>query len=677
MNTHRLTCFKTVVLLMGAAFLFGALASGQGPVPGGTQDPTQIPKYVTPLVIPPAMPKTGTVMDHGMVVDYYEIAARQFQQQILPAGFPKTTVWGYGSVKNARTFNYPAFTIEAKTYRPVRVKWINDLKDPRTGHYLPPLLPVDQTIHWANPPAGPGYQDSHGMDPAPYTGPMPTVVHVHGAHVQPDSDGYPEAWYLPNANNIPAGYATQGTHYGQYVSSTPQPGAAIFQYPNDQPGATLWYHDHALGLTRLNVWAGLAGFYLLRDRIGDLLEQLPGPAPATYGEPPRKAYEIPILIQDRSFNADGSLFYPDNRAFFEGLTPDQLQIPFMPDPAVGGMSDVSPIWNPEVFGNVMVVNGVTWPYLNVEARRYRIRFLNGCNARTLFLQFDRPQNFWQIGAEGGFLPAPVELAQLRIAPAERADVIIDFTHVPPGTVLTLLNLGPDYPYQGGIPNIDFPASDPGTTGQVMQFRVVRRTSADRSTPPSHLHLPPLPVLEDATATRQVSINELDSSTVFYTVDADGNLVFDPLNPDPFGPVNSMLGTVNSDGTPNPMRWGDPITENPELNSTEIWELRNYTEDVHPLHLHLVQFQVLEREDAFGNITPPEPWEMGYKDTVMVFPGGITRIKAKFDIEGLYVYHCHMLEHEDNELMRPYYVGVLPAGMKAPTPAPDQPVQQLK
>jgi len=588
---------------------------------------------------------------------------REFPQQILPAGMPMTTVWSYGSATHPGTFNYPAFTIEAKWNRPVRVKWINDLVDPATGNFLPHLLPVDQTLHWANPPGGEAGKDTRGTDPTPYLGPVPIVTHVHGAHVGPESDGYPEAWWLPNANNIPAGYATEGTRYDQYDPTNTEPGTAVFQYPNDQDAATLWYHDHTLGMTRVNVYAGPAGFYLLRGGPTDApAGVLPGPAPA-HGDPPgMQYYEIPIVIQDRSFYEDGSLFYPEDRAFFEGLLPDQLQIPFIPEDAFGGPSDVSAIWNPELFGNTMVVNGTTWPMLEVEPRRYRFRFLNGCNSRFLILEnVTAPPNtaptFWQIGADGGFLPAPVELNSLLIGPAERADVIVDFTGLAVGTEIYLINEGPDEPYGGGVPGVDFDPADPATTGQVMKFVVVPLASVDTSVPPAMLTLPAIPPLGPATNTRQVSLNEEESATVLVVVDDDGNVVFDPDDPEaePFGPIAAKLGTLNPDGTGNPLLWMDPITEDPILGSTEIWEIHNLTMDAHPIHLHLVQFEVLDRTPFGGATMPPEVWETGFKDTVIAYPGEVTRVKAMFDWLGLYVWHCHIIEHEDNEMMRPYEV----------------------
>jgi spore coat protein A len=614
------------------------------PLPGGSLDPTTIPKYQLPLIIPPAMPRVRKMrMRGGRNGDYYEIAVRQFQQQILPPGLPMTTVWSYGSARHPGSFNYPAFTIEAKWRQPVRVKWINDLKDPLTGNFLPHILPVDPTLHWANPPGGIEGRDSRPTfttTPGPYTGPVPIVTHLHGGHTTQESDGYAEAWYLPAAGNIPPGYATEGSWYDAFKTEfynqwgvVWEPGTAVFQYANDQRATTLWYHDHTLGMTRVNVYAGPAGFYLLRGGPDDrVIGVLPGPAPALGDPPGMRYYEIPIAIQDRSFNEDGSLFYPDSREFFDGFPG-----PYIPD------SDISPIWNPEFFGNTMVVNGRTWPYLEVEPRRYRFRFLNGCNSRFLILKFSDPNlTFWQIGTEGGFLPAPVELPQLLMGPAERADVIVDFGGFAPGTEILLHNIGPDEPFGGGIPGIDFPVADPDTTGQVMQFRVAPRLGQDRTTPPDQLILPPLVGLGPESYTRQVSLNEEDSAVLPNV-----------------GPRAALLGTLDDDGEPAPLMWDDPITENPALGATEVWEIYNFTEDAHPIHIHEVQFQVVERQPFEGTPYGPEPWETGYKDTVIAYPEEITRVRVLFDLPGRYVWHCHIVEHEDNEMMRPYFIGPMP------------------
>lgn len=636
-------------------------------VPGGTLPPDTIPKFATPLAIPPAMPRMSVLTTPAGVVDYYEIAVRQFAQQILPPGLPVTTVWGYGSPAHPGTFNYPAFTLEATCDRPVRVKWINGLVNGR-GRYLPHILPVDQTLHWANPPGGTAGRDMRGYDQAPYQGPVPIVTHVHGGHTGDESDGFPEAWFLPSATNLPRDYATEGSWYNVFKGKFNtkfgvawEPGSATFQYPNQQRATTLWYHDHTLGMTRVNVYAGPAGFYLVRGGADDLAGGLPGPAPAVGDPAGMSYYEIPIVIQDRSFNADGSLFYPDNRAFFEGLEPSKLRIPFIPDLACDGLpSDVSPIWNPEFFGNVTVVNGVSWPYLTVEQRRYRLRFLNGCDSRFLILKFDRPGlHFWQIGADGGFLPSPVRLEQLLIAPAERADVVVDFTDVPAGTEILLLNVGPDEPFGGGVPDVDFAAADPASTGQVMQLRVVPSKTVDVSLPPEQLVLPARARLAPESLTRQVSLNEEESQSVRAATRGNDMVMLacQSKKAEPFGPTAAKLGTLDADGNGVPRTWMEPVTENPQSGDTEVWEIHNFTEDAHPIHVHMVMFEVVNRENVeTGEVRPPEVWETGSKDTVVAYPGEITRVKATFDLEGRYVWHCHILEHEDNEMMRPYVVG---------------------
>jgi FtsP/CotA-like multicopper oxidase with cupredoxin domain len=622
-------------------------------------------------------------------------------------------VWGYGgkaaqSNRGLLIHNAPSLTIEAKWNTPVRVKWINELVD-ANGNYLPHLLPVDPTLHWANPTGGNMGRDmrpdftgktyvplAEFTDPTTeytqYTGPVPMVTHVHGAvGVADDSDGYAEAWYLPDlGNNLPAGYADRGTWYDFFAGKAAAaynvawgPGYATFQYPNKNRASTIWYHDHTLGMTRLNVYAGPAGFYIIRggpDGDGAVIDSrfgtpavLPGPAPKENDKfPPNKTYyEIPIAIQDRSFNTDGSLFYPNTREFFDGIVR-----PFIPN----GMTpeEFSPIWNPEFFGNAIMVNGNTWPFQTVEQRRYRFRFLNGCQSRFLILDFANIPGVevWQIGNEGGFLAAPANITslgnQLLMGLAERADVIVDFTNVPVGNYV-LGNVGPDEPFGGGVPGVDFPVADPGSTGQVMQFQVVPALAPDPTTPPQFLQLPAIVPLPPETVTRPLAL--IEKMGMGY--DKDGNEVE--------GPVEALLGTVGPDsidptvqaGVWTERKWMDPVTENPALGVTEVWEMYNTTGDAHPMHVHEVVFEVVNREglvlDANGEvvqpvqldgvITPPEPWETGFKDTVIAYPGQVTRIRAQFNTPGQFVWHCHIVEHEDNEMMRPYRIGPVQPGQR--------------
>jgi FtsP/CotA-like multicopper oxidase with cupredoxin domain len=267
---------------------------------------------------------------------------------------------------------------------------------------------------------------------------------------------------------------------------------------------------------------------------------------------------------------------------------------------------------------------------------------------------------WQVGNEGGFLAAPVNVTEqhgnrILMSPAERADVIVDFTGVPEGAYV-LGNVGPDEPFGGGEPGVDFPAADPATTGQVLQFRVVTAAGTDPSTPPQFLGLPTVAALPAASRTRALALLE-EMSTEFDDA-----------------PTEALLGTLDGDpnSAPSPWSarlWAQPVTENPAVGDTEVWELYNATGDAHPIHIHEVKFQVVDRQaivvdeatetvevDASSAPRPPEPWETGFKDTVIAFPAEVTRVRARFSTAGQYVWHCHIVEHEDNEMMRPYRIG---------------------
>lgn len=590
-------------------------------------DPNIIPKYITQLPIPPVFkptiakdPITGKEVSHN-----YTINMTQFEQQILPPEFPMTNVWGYeGFIRDPDTGeaicfrSTPGATFEAKKGIPVNVQWVNNITKPN-------FLPVDPTIHWANPndfpPPKPPFEEFPPGYPLAQS-PVPLVPHLHGGEVRSDSDGGPDSWFTAGEEKKGPGFLTSRYHY-----------------PNEQEPTTLWYHDHALGLTRLDVYAGLAGFYLLRDPKNKIAPLLPsGP------------YEIPIVIQDRSFNEDGSFLYPT-----KGVNPD-----------------IHPYWVPEFFGNAIMVNGMVWPNLNVERRQYRFRFLNGSNARFYNLKLENAQSFIQIGSDGGFLPFPVKLSELLIAPGERADVLIDFSKLEPGTKIILTNDANSPFPNGDSPNLN-------TVGQIMQFTVLDTPVVPPNKLPAKLNI--IPILTPNVPKDILTLNETE------------------------GPDGPVILTLNG------QKWGAPISELPIVGSTVDWDLVNITNDTHPIHVHLIQFQIVNRQNfdavkyeeewlklngepplqhptiplpiepfLHGNPIDPDPNERGWKDTIRANPGQITRIRLRFAPQNAdprkvkpgvnlfpfdpsfgpgYVWHCHILEHEDNEMMRPYKVTSCP------------------
>jgi spore coat protein A len=525
-----------------AALAVGAAVAGVGAPPASATplNPVTLTKYIDPLPIPPVAQQSAP--------GHYDMTMMQGTTQ-FSSQLPVTPVWGYGG-------GYLGPTIEERTGNPITVTWINNLP---TTHLLAPF--IDYTLDGA----------TQGPD-------VRAVTHLHGGHVAPDSDGGPDAWFLPGQQRT-------------------------YDYPNDQDATTLWYHDHAMGITRLNPYAGLAGFYIVRDAYEDSLNL------------PKGAYEIPLVIQDKLFNTDGTLTYPG-----PGIT--------------------HPAWLPEMFGDTIAVNGKLWPYLNVEPRKYRLRILNGSNARFYSLTIVAPKKgtkfeppFNQIGAEGGLFPQTTTATQLLIAPGEREDVIVDFAN-DAGLTLTMKN-NAKAPY----PNGDAP--DPQTTGQIMQFRVARTVSApDTSVIPSN----PRPLVK------------LDPAQAAVTRDIKMTEIIDPFLDEP---VQLRL----EDKT-----YREPIDIFPKLGTTEVWRFINTTGDTHPMHLHLVQFQVLDVQNfdvagyletgtlnLLGKPHPPDPTEIGWEDTVRVNPGEVVRIIARFDHVGNYPVHCHILEHEENEMMRPFEV----------------------
>jgi spore coat protein A, manganese oxidase len=515
-------------------------------------------KFVDKLPIPSVLEKVKNTSND---IPYYEVTMEQVQQK-LHHDLPPTTVWGYNGM-------YPGPTFEVTRNQPIYVKWKNKLP-------FEHLLPVDRTLH--------------GSDPDQPS--VRTVVHLHGGRVKPESDGYPEAWFTRDFGNVGSKFVHE-----------------VYYYPNCQRPATLWYHDHAIGITRLNVYSGLAGLYIIRDEHEEDLDL------------PSGKYEIPLVIQDRSFYPNGELFYPTQPG--HELPPSDLPPPpkdqTLPNPSVV----------PEFFGDTILVNGKVWPYLEVKPRKYRFRILNGSNARFYRMKLSTGQQFIQIGTDGGLLEHPVKVSELILAPAERADVIIDFSKAA-GQNIILTNDAPS-----PFPNGDEPSPD---LRQIMQFRVKGKCSKhDKSHIPSKLSC-----LEH--------LNPAKAITVRKNTLVEGT--------DEFGRLKLLL---------NNMDWNEkPLTETPYNGTVEIWELFNQTVDTHPIHLHLVQFQILGRAPftgdpngpdlVIGTELPPDENERGWKDTVRANPGEVTRIIARFGpFLGIYPWHCHILEHEDHEMMRPYEV----------------------
>ncbi|HHM21974.1 MAG TPA: hypothetical protein ENJ20_08110, partial [Bacteroidetes bacterium] len=547
-------------------------------IPCGTAGPVvpapTHPKFVNEL---PSIPRIDAT--NGGT---YHIGMEQSTQWLglMDAnGHPvNTTVWGY-SFNNNHMYLGPTFVTKKDV--PIDVRWINNL--PMTH-----LLPVDESIHKARPNAG-----------------VPTVVHLHGGHTESASDGYPEAWFTQN-----------------WVETGPEYVKKTYHYTNDQEAAPLWYHDHTLGMTRLNMYAGLTGMYLLRDD-NELSKDLP-----------TGHYERELVIQDKQFAQDGSLYFP---AFLSD--PEAQDFPTNPN--------IEPTIFPEFFGDYILVNGMAWPKMTVEPTQYRLRLLNASDSRFYIFKLSNGMSFQQIGSDGGLLNSPVSLTELILAPAERADIVIDFSSMG-GQSVTLLNTGPDEPFKGLAAN-QLPA-DPATTGVIMRFDVTNYANASFSVPNTLRQ--PIQFLGPESNTRQLLLLE---------------------GMDQYGRLQPSLGTV-SEGKKD---WQDPITENPMINTTEVWEVYNTTEDAHPIHIHQIVFQLVNRQQYTGTLDPvtkqltniqmvgapiaPASNEQGWKDTYIVPPGQVARFKVRFDLPGKFVWHCHILSHEDWDMMRPFEVMPAPGG----------------
>jgi spore coat protein A len=510
----------------------GMRADGGLAKPASALDPSTLKPFVDPLPVPllaRAEDVRANPENPKEMIPLYRIAMHELRVKVH-RDLPATRMWIFGD-------SFPGPTIETQTGRAVMVEWVNQLP---ARHFLP----VDHTIMGAEAGVPEGR----------------AVVHLHGGRTPADSDGYPEKWTTP----------------GQTQTCF---------YPSAQHAALLFYHDHSMGINRLNIYAGMQGFFIVRDSREDALQL------------PAGKYEIPLMISDRLFTQDGQLFYP-----------------------VSGHPDRP--WVPEVFGNAILANGKLLPYHEVEPRKYRLRLMNGSNGRFYRFGLSNRAEFQVIANDQGLLERPAVAKRLPLAPAERADIVVDFAPLA-GTTVKLVSDSFD----------------------ILEFRVAKQGAAETSAVPAVLHAPVVQAKEaDAVRTRRLTLDER----------MDG--------------VQRSMGMLLNN-TP----WHAPVTEKAVLNTTEIWELVNLTEDSHPIHLHLVRFRILDRRrfDVFdyqskgvlrftGPAEAPEPMEAGWKDTVRADPGMVTRILVPFaGYAGRYVWHCHILEHEDNEMMRPYEV--LPPG----------------
>jgi spore coat protein A len=616
-----------IAVLLGAGFM--GLST-----PAYAQSPAMV-KWVDALPVPPVATTSKKPKGMSPKADYYEITMTASQHQ-FHTNLGLATVWTYGQPGKPSVLLGP--TIVANTGRPVVIKWINNL--PTALEDFPLLNSIDPTIAGA-----PGF--NIGEVP-----PGAAIPHLHGGHTAAQFDGTPEQWWTAD-RTVPTGL--------DYVTDT-------FTYMNDQPASLIWYHDHTLGATRFKPYLGLAAAYLIFDKI-DNGDKINGQkVPAGYGK-----YHLPLVIQDKQFNDDD----PETASVNENGTL------FYPTIADGG-SGSHPIWVPEFFGDTPVINGKAYPYLDAQPRRYRLRLLNGSQAAFYNVRFklgatpapgsidNRPiLPFWVIGSEGGLLPAPVAKTSLLIGTGERFDVIVDFTGLLGSTVMMTNDA-----------NTPYPDGDPTAVPELMKINIntaVPRNDRDKSVLPADLTLPAVP--------RLVATPDLPPRDVVAKENSEG------------GSPDVML--LNGYG------FMDDTTDFITNGTTETWQWINLTIDAHPMHPHLVASQVVNRQKfrddpstldvvegvedyktdwaayldngrtdpkpdvngvssssglpyLTGSIELPAPEEMGYKDTVKAPPGYVTRTIATFtlpetSIGGKYVYHCHILEHEENDMMRPFVV----------------------
>jgi len=752
MRKIKLFMTSFVVVAAALAIIGGAWAAQSPQIPLAGK---AIPQFMQPLPILSVQP--GGTMATVLGNQPLEIHMCEFDANVLPLGTiapgvqTTTKVWGYIAGTSCPTTpqdTYIGPVIVNNRGSSTDIMWVNNLGNTATSGLTFWKYSTDQTMHWADPInwemndcAMTGGIPAFGSPCAQnYSGPIPGVVHLHGGEVPPELDGGPDAWFTSDG-----AYAG----HGYYTFPGAPANAATYKYPNTQEAGPLWFHDHVLGATRLNVYAGLAGAYFIQD-----------PALALPANLQPLTEVIPVVIQDRTFDTNGQLFMHADSAGGVLWTPNPEH----------------PYWVPEFVGDTIVVNGKAWPYLNVQSKRYRFLFVNGSNARTYDMNLVNTVTktmgppIWVIGTDGGYLDTPVKLdpnlgQKLTMQPGERYEVIIDFAGFA-GATLVINNTGRT-PYPKG-------AAPMGTTlGRIMQFRVAPGTVVDNSYNPAlgtplrtgaqvinRLANPATGTLAAGVTvqkTRQLSLNEVMGAPI-TTIDPVTGI----LTAYPGGPLEILVNNTKWSGTNRPDF--TPITVNgvttyyselPREGDTEVWEIVNQTADAHPIHLHLVQFQLINRQmynvntytaaynAAYGQgpvplpagctpgifcpaygpplsydpalnllsggkyggnpdvgllaknrkpvylqgpVMPPAANEAGWKDTIITYPGQVTRIAVRWaptdlptntaaavlyfpfdpsDFNGHgYVWHCHIIDHEDNEMMRPDVVTLNPL---APAP----------
>jgi spore coat protein A len=646
---HSLALFAAERLEVRTAFTCNT------PVQLNTLDPLTVHKYETALPNPldaASVYKPSSVATVGGVrTENYTVGMYQTTQDILgsvdlvsPAGAKigtthyQTSIYGYGT--SQATASFPGKTFVIPQNANVNVHWVNNLGT--AAKYL--LNPYMDHSAMMNTP---------DMMAMPLNDGVPTVPHLHGGHTESASDGQPDQWFtqaLPEKAGGPA-VIDRG------VDAVKANDTYFYDSSVNSSAKSLWYHDHALGYTRTNVYAGLAGMYFTRDKIDT------GTSANTLGLPSGK-YEVPLMIADRMFTPEGQLYYP-----------------YQVDPT-GCVRML-----PESFGNVMTVNGKAWPVMHVEQRAYRFRMVNASDSRFLNLWLAKDSDpgltpaatLTQVGTDQGLLFKPVPQQKMLFAPGERADVVVDFSKLPAGTKLILRNDAAT-PYAGGDP------VDPATTGQVMEFVIDAPLVKSYPNPALKANILPSaigPLVATAgQAPLQVGLFESDIVETYTVPDTSPGAAPGATTTATYTAIVPQLGTLKT----GPLSYHSAVTETIKLNNTAVWEIYNTTADAHPVHLHLVAFQVLSRQaftttvDAAtgattyaktGPVRLPQGNELGMKDIVVCYPGEVTRIIAKFDRAGKYMWHCHILSHEENDMMRPFTVTstVTPKTVAAAVAAP--------